>query len=201
MRRAAAAIRRGALVAGPTDTLYGVFADASNPRAVRNLFRAKGRPESKPILLLIDSIDRLQGLVGTLPPTFAPLVDRFWPGPLTLVLPAGSSVTEAVSAGSGTVAVRLPRSALVRDLARRANCPLTGTSANRSGRAGARSGHEVAQQLGGRIRLILDAGPVARLEPSTILDLCRGEPRILRPGCVGLPEIQSALGLRPSIRE
>lgn len=194
VRRAAAAIRRGALVAAPTDTLYGVLADASNPRAVRNLFRAKGRPESKPILLLIDSIDRLHGLVGSFPSAFTPLADRFWPGPLTLVLPAGAGVSEAVSAGTGTVAVRLPRSSLVRDLARRANCALTGTSANRSGRVGARSGREVAQQLGGRIRLILDAGPVARPEPSTILDLSCDEPRILRPGCIGLPEIQRVLG-------
>lgn len=201
MRRAAAAIRRGALVAGPTDTLYGVFADASNPRAVRNLFRAKGRPESKPILLLIDSIDRLHGLVGTLPSSFAPLADRFWPGPLTLVLPAGAGVSQAVSAGTGTVAVRLPRSSLVRKLARRANCPLTGTSANRSGKVGARSGREVAQQLGGRIRLILDAGPVARPEPSTILDLCCDEPRLLRPGCIGLPEIQRVLGRCQQMRE
>lgn len=200
VRRAAAAIRRGALVAAPTDTLYGLLADALNPQAVGKLFHAKGRPESKPILLLIDSFDALSGIVGTLPAAFAPLAERFWPGPLTMVLPAGSRVPEAVSAGTGTVAVRLPRSSLVRDLARRAKCPLTGTSANRSGKVGARSGTEVARQLGNRVRLVLDAGPVSRPEPSTILDLCSDEPRILRPGRVCLPEIQRALGSRSRTR-
>lgn len=194
VRRAAAAIRRGALVAAPTDTLYGLLADALNPQAVSKLFRAKGRPESKPILLLIDSFEALPCLVGTLPAAFAPLAQRFWPGPLTLVLPADARVPEAVTAGTGTVAVRLPSSSLVRDLARRAKCPLTGTSANRSGRIGARSGREVARQLGSRVRLVLDAGPVSRPEPSTILDLCSDEPRILRPGRIRLPEIQRALG-------
>lgn len=201
VRLAAAAIRRGALVAAPTDTLYGILADALNPLAVSKLFRAKGRPESKPILLLIDSRDALPGLVGTLPAAFAPLAERFWPGPLTLVLPASARVPEAVSAGTGTVAVRLPRSPLVRELARRAKCPLTGTSANRSGKVGARSGSEVARQLGSRVRLLLDGGPVARPEPSTILDLCSDEPRILRPGRIRLPEIQSALGSRWRLRE
>lgn len=201
VRRAAAAIRRGALVAAPTDTLYGLLADASNPQAVSKLFRAKGRPESKPVLLLIDSLDMLPRLVDRLPAAFAPLAERFWPGPLTLVLPAAARVPEAVSAGTRTVAVRLPRSSLVRDLARRAKCPLTGTSANRSGKVGARSGREVIRQLGSRVRLVLDAGPVARPEPSTILDLCSDEPRILRPGRIRLPEIRRALGGRMQVRE
>ena len=195
VRRAAMTIRRGRLVAALTDTLYGLLADARNELAVRNLYRAKGRPEAKPILLLIDSPSRLDSLVAEFPHAFDLLAARFWPGPLTLVLPARPDVPSSVTAGTGTVAVRLPGSPLVRALARRADCPLTGTSANRSGRTGARSAPEVVAQLGGRLRLVLDSGPAGRPQPSTILSLCEGEPRILRPGRIGLAAIDRALGL------
>ena len=196
--RASEAIRRGQVVAAPTDTLYGLLANASDCRAVQNLFRIKGRPESKPILLLIDSLARLDRIVRRRPRAFGPLAERFWPGPLTLVLPARDEVPDAVTAGTGTVAVRLPRSALVRALGRGANCPLTGTSANRSGRAGGRSADEVVAQLGNRVPLVLDAGRVRHSQPSTIVDLVSDEPRILRAGRVGAVEIERALrGVAP----
>ena len=160
---------------------------------MRDLFRIKGRPESKPILLLIDSLARLERIARWRPKAFGPLAERFWPGPLTLVLPARTEVPDAVTAGTGTVAVRLPRSAMVRALGRAANCPLTGTSANRSGRAGGRSADEVVAQLGDRVPLVLDAGRARHAQPSTIVDLVSDKPRILRAGRIGAIEIERAL--------
>lgn len=181
-RRAAEAIRQGEVVAARTDTLYGLLADAGNETVLRRLFRLKGRPENKPILVLIDSVDRLDGIVGGRPPGFLALASHFWPGPLTLVLPARPHLPELLTAGTGTVAVRLPRSPLVRGLARLARRALTGTSANRSGIPGARSAEEVAAHFGRRLPLILDSGRVARAEPSTIVDLAADPPRVLREG-------------------
>ena len=196
LRRASAEIRRGRVVAARTDTLYGLLADASNEAALRRVFRAKGRPESKPILLLVDSEAQLARLVRQLPPEFAPLARAFWPGPLTMVLPASSRVSSLVTAGSGTVAVRQPASPLVRCLARHARCALTGTSANRSGQRGARSADEVVSQLRYRVPLVLDSGRVSAPEPSTIVDLTTELPRILRQGRVSRVAIERTLGIR-----
>ena len=196
LRRASSEIRRGRVVAVRTDTLYGLLADASNAAALRRVFLAKGRPESKPILLLVDSEAQLARLVRYFPPEFAPLARAFWPGPLTMVLPASSRVPSLVTAGSGTVAVRRPASPLVRCLARHAGCALTGTSANRSGRGGARSAGEVVSQLRFRVPLVLDSGRVSEPEPSTIVDLTTGLPRILRQGRVSRAAIERTLGIR-----
>lgn len=196
VRRASSEIRRGRVVAVRTDTLYGLLADASNAAALRRVFLAKGRPESKPILLLVDAEAQLARLVRYFPPEFAPLARAFWPGPLTMVLPASSRVPSLVTAGSGTVAVRRPASPLVRCLARHAGCALTGTSANRSGRGGARSAGEVVSQLRFRVPLVLDSGRVSEPEPSTIVDLTTELPRILRQGRVSRAAIERTLGIR-----
>lgn len=196
IRRASSEIRRGRVVAARTDTLYGLLADASNEAALRRVFRAKGRPESKPILLLVDSEAQLARLASHFPPEFAALARAFWPGPLTMVLPASSRVPSLVTAGSGTVAVRQPASPLVRCLARHGGCALTGTSANRSGRMGARSADEVASQLRFRVPLVLDSGRVGEPEPSTIVDLTAELPRILRQGRVSRADIERTLGIR-----
>lgn len=184
VKRTARVIRAGGVAAIPTDTLYGLAADPFRAAAVRKLFRIKRRPETMPILLLIDGLQRMEALVEQPPAAFRLLAARFWPGPLTMILPAKPGVPEAVTAGSGTVAVRLPRSALIRSLVRFSGCPLTGTSANLSGRAGGRSADEAARQLGGLLDLLLDAGPVRRPLPSTIVDLSGRAPRIVRSGAV-----------------
>ena len=193
-RRGAELIRRGNVIAAPTDTLYGLLANARNHKALHEVFRIKGRPESKPVLLLIDSRRQIPGIAREIPNEFDALADAFWPGPLTMVLPARPEIPAIVTAGRDTVAVRLPRSPLVRALARQASCPLTGTSANLSGRAGARSASEVFAQLGRRLPLLLDAGRVDRPVPSTIVDLASGRPRILRQGRIGAAEIFRVLG-------
>ena len=197
IRRAAGMIRRGEVIAAPTDTLYGLLADARNPRALRRIFLVKGRSKAKPILLLVDSAATARRLATEIPETFPALAEAFWPGPLTIVLRARERLSPLVTAGRGTVAVRVPRSPLVAALARHTQRPLTGTSANLSGRPGARSADEVCAQLQARLPLVLDAGKVARPVPSTVLDLASGKPRVLRPGVVSAAQIERALqGLR-----
>ena len=195
LQSAADAIRGGRLIAAPTDTLYGLLADARNEAALRRIYRVKERPESKPILLLVDSLNQAREVAQEIPEAFPALADEFWPGPLTMVLRARDDLPTLVTAGLGTVAVRLPSSPLVRALSKRAQCPLTGTSANRSGMPGARSADEVYEQLGTRLTLLLDSGHVARPEPSTILDLASKQPRILREGRIGSGVIKRTLSL------
>ena len=195
LRLGADAIRRGQVIAAPTDTLYGLLADARNEDALRGIFRVKGRPESKPILLLLHSLSQVEEVAREIPDAFGALAEEFWPGPLTMVLLARDNLPPLVTAGLGTVAVRVPASALVRGLGEQAECPLTGTSANRSGRPGARSADEVQEQLGTRLPLLLDSGRVDRPEPSTIVDLHCGPPRILRKGRISFEEIKRTLSL------
>lgn len=193
VRLAAGVIRCGGVVAAPTDTLYGLLADAMRPRAVREVFRVKRRAPDKPILLLVDSLRRIDRVARDFPESFPVLAEAFWPGPLTVVLPARPAVPRSVTAGLDTVAVRLPGSPLVRALARQAACPLTGTSANLSRVSGAASSSEVFAQLGGRLQLLLDGGRVTRPVPSTIVDLSTGRPRVLRRGRTSPEAIDRAL--------
>ncbi len=194
IERVAAAIRRGEVVAIPTDTVYGLAADPFQPEAMRRLLRLKQRPEDKPILLLIDSLRQVEDLAARVPATLERLAARFWPGPLTVVLPAAPRVPEAITAGTGTVAVRLPGSQVTRQIVRAARRPLTGTSANVSGRPAAESAAQVREQLGRSLALILDAGPAPSRVPSTIVDLT-GEPRILREGAIPAAAVLSACKL------
>lgn len=165
----------------PTETVYGLAADPFQPAAVEQLFRLKGRPDDKPILLLVDSRSQVEALAARLPRGLEVLAARFWPGPVTVVLPAAAWVPERITAGTGTVAVRMPGSVLTRRLIRAARVPLTGTSANRSGRPPARSAREVCEQFRFGPLAVLDGGPSPTATPSTIVDLT-GEPRILREG-------------------
>jgi L-threonylcarbamoyladenylate synthase len=157
------------VVAIPTDTVYGLAADPFQPQAVERIFRLKGRPESKPMLLLVDSRRQVEMLVARLPPAFERVTVRYWPGPLTIVLPAGPAVPHWITAGTGTVAVRLPGSAMTREIIRAARVPLTGTSANRSGHPPARSAVQVQQAFPAELSLIVDGGPARCSAVSTLL--------------------------------
>ena len=192
LRRAAAAIRAGEVIAVPTDTVYGLAANPFHPAAAERIFAIKGRPESNPILLLIDSRAQLGLVTENLPEPFDRIAARFWPGPLTIVLPASAATPAAITARTGTVAVRLPASRLVRSLIRAAGCPLTGTSANRSGRRAATTASEVRRQLRKRVYYIVDGGRSRGRQPSAILDLT-GRPRILRPGAVSWTQLEKYL--------
>ena len=184
IRRVAHWIRSGAVVAIPTDTVYGLAADPFNEQAVAEIFRVKRRAETLPILLLLDSAARVDELASALPSSFARLARRFWPGPLTIVLPASLRVPETVTAGTGSIAVRLPASPLVRALARAVGGPLTGTSANVSGRPACLSASQINRQLGTSVPYIVNGGVSRARRPSTIVDLT-GEPRVLREGAIG----------------
>ena len=192
VRRIASSIRRGAVVALPTDTVYGLAANPHDDKAVRRLFRLKKRPETKPILLLIDGWRRLAPLVSTFPPRFQEIASRFWPGPLTVILPASKSVPELITAGTGNVAVRCPGSPLIRMLSRSLRSPLTGTSANLSGLAAATTAKEVIRQFGTRLCYVVDGGRSAGRQVSTIVDLS-GEPCVIRSGAIPIEELDAYL--------
>ena len=192
IRSVAQLIRSGEIVAVPTDTVYGLAADPFRKGVAERIFEIKRRPESNPILLLIDSLEQLSSLAQDLPPAFRRIAGAFWPGPLTLVVPSSPLVPAAITAGTGTVAVRMPGAPLVRRLIRASGCPLTGTSANLSGSPAATTANEVKRQLSGRVYHIVDGGRSRLSQPSTILDLT-SEPRIVRQGAVSWTELAKYL--------
>jgi L-threonylcarbamoyladenylate synthase len=192
--RAAAVLRAGGLVAFPTETVYGLGASALDEAAVRRIFAAKGRPAANPLIVHLAGAEEARRVVGDWPELAARLAERFWPGPLTLVLPRGPAVPAVVAAGGPTVAVRVPAHPVARELIRRAGVPIAAPSANRSTRLSpTRAGH-VLRDLGGAIDLILDGGPTAGGIESTVLDLTGRPPRLLRPGLVTRAAIEAVIG-------
>jgi L-threonylcarbamoyladenylate synthase len=185
--RAAAAVLAGAgLVAVPTETFYGLAASALNPAAVRRIFTVKGRAADKPLLLLVDSIQMAETLAADIPPAARPLMARHWPGALTLVLRARPAVPEAVTAGTGTVGVRLSSHPVATGLVRAFGQPITAPSANREGAAPPVTAGDVKVGLGDAVDLVIDAGPTAGGLPSTVLDITVDPPRVIRQGAVKL---------------
>lgn len=195
LESAAGILKRGGLCALPTETVYGLAADGLNPAAVEKIFLAKGRPQDNPLILHIDSLETLDKLCELSGET-ARRVDqvvRFWPGPLTLVLPRRPLVPDVVTAGMETVAVRFPANPVARELIRRAGVPLAAPSANTSGRPSPTTAGHVAADLGGKIDCIVDGGPCAVGLESTVLSLA-GRPRLLRPGYITLEQLTQVLG-------
>jgi L-threonylcarbamoyladenylate synthase len=193
LTRALEILRGGGLVAFPTDTVYGVGALAFDAAAVESIYAVKDRPNEKAIPVLLGSADDLTKVAAEVPPMALTLAARFWPGPLTLVVPKHPSLPEAVSA-TATVGVRVPDHAAARRLLQAAG-PMAVTSANRSGQPSPSSASEVLAQLGGRIALILDGGKTPGGVPSTVVDCVGAEPKILREGPVTQAEIRRSLGL------
>ena len=182
--RAVDLLRRGEVIAHPTDTVYGLAAHALLPRAVARLYQVKQRPAHLAIPLLLADPADLDLVCVDVPPVARALADRFWPGALSLVLRRAPTLPDAATAGGPTVAVRLPDDDLVRRLGRALGAPLAATSANLHGQPPPVTAAQVGATLGGRIRLILDGGPCTGGIPSTILDLTTSPPAILRPGPV-----------------
>lgn len=176
----------------PTDTVYGLAGNPFLSGVAERIFRIKRRPETCPILLLIDSLERLENLVREPPHIFQKIAAEFWPGPLTVILPATDRVPQAITAGTGTVAVRWPAAALPRALIRAAGSPLTATSANLSGRPAALTAAEVQRELGANIDCIVDGGRAPRLLPSTMIDLTRNC-RIIREGAIPASRLKAFL--------
>ena len=181
---AVSAIAAGGLVAFPTDTLYGLGADPRSPAALSRLFLSKRRPGDRPIPLVAASIDQVRASVGTLTPMGERLASQFWPGPLTLIIPASPSLCREIHLGTGKVAVRVPDHDVARALARVAGHALTSTSANISGGEAAATADEAAAALGDSLDVIIDAGPVTGGLPSTIVDVTGDEPALVRAGAV-----------------
>jgi len=189
---AAGAIGRGELVLLPTDTVYGVAADAFTPAAVTGLLAAKNRGRAMPVPVLIGEASTLAGLVLGLPAVASRLAEAFWPGGLTLVLEHAPSLAWDLGDAEGTVAVRLPGDDLTRDLLRRTG-PLAVSSANRSGRPAATTAQEAAAQLGDHAAVVLDGGPRSSSAASTIVDCTGPTPRVLRVGAIPVEKLRAVV--------
>jgi L-threonylcarbamoyladenylate synthase len=182
---AADALRSGGVVAFPTETFYGLGAAHGSEAAVARIFRIKGRPDDKPLLLLVSSVAMAE-TVAEVTPQARILMARYWPGALTLVLRARSGVSPLVTAGTGTIGVRHSAHRVPTDLVACLGSPVTAPSANRSGGPPPTTAAEVVEEFGGRIDVVLDAGPTAGGQPSTVLDLTVSPPLVRRRGAVVL---------------
>jgi L-threonylcarbamoyladenylate synthase len=180
-------LRHSGVVAFPTETYYGLAVDPTDALALARLFALKQRPESNPLLLLIDQLDQLMEVVSEIPKEYRRLIEMFWPGPLTLIFPARPELSPLVTGGTGTVGVRISPHPVARELVRRVGRPVTATSANLSGRAPAASVAEVIAQFGEKIDWTIDGGPASGGLCSTVCTLERGKLVVLRRGQVVLP--------------
>ena len=184
IERAAALLRAGSVVAFPTETFYALGAAALEAGAVKRIFEVKGRPEAKPLLILVDTPEMVDALVSAVSPRARELIARYWPGALTLVLRAGARVPSELTAGTGTVGVRLSPHPVARGLVRALGAPVTAPSANPSGLAPPTTAAEVRHYFDGAVALVLDGGPVPGGLPSTVIDATVDPPRVLRQGAV-----------------
>ncbi len=192
---AAAALRHGDLVILPTETVYGLAADASNAEAVARIFAAKGRPRFNPLIAHVDSV-AAAARVGVMPPMGEALADRFWPGPLTLVLPVreGSPVCELARAGLDSVAVRVPGHPVARAALEAFGGPVVAPSANRSGRPSPTTLDDAVEETGGAAAAAMDGGPCAVGLESTVVSLLGDRPRLLRPGSITREQLEAVVG-------
>jgi tRNA threonylcarbamoyl adenosine modification protein (Sua5/YciO/YrdC/YwlC family) len=193
MRYAAEFIRRGELVAIPTDTFYGIAADPFNLAAVEQIYRVKGRPETRALPILVNTIAQAISLSRDVPYTFHKLAAKFWPGPLTLLVEASTGVPLKVTAHTGNVALRWPKSAVVDALIDLVNGPITGTSGNISGQPACATAVELLEQMGDRLPLIIDAGVSPGNLASTIVKLEGDDWAVMRAGVITEEQIRSAL--------
>jgi L-threonylcarbamoyladenylate synthase len=194
VQHAAEIIKRGGIVAFPTETVYGLGADAFAPLAVARIFEVKKRPHFDPLIVHVADPDDLGRLVTDIPGPARKLINRFWPGPLTVVLPRRDEVPDIVTAGLPTVAVRMPRHAMAKRLIELSGAPIAAPSANPFGYVSPTTAEHVREQLDDQADLILDGGPCPVGVESTILSFSEERPRLLRPGGVPLEEIESVIG-------
>lgn len=187
-------LRQGQLVAIPTETVYGLAADARNPEAVESIFAAKGRPADNPLIVHIARMEDWDGLVTNVTLEARRLAEAFWPGPLTLILPAADCVPSVVRGGLSTVAVRFPSHPVAQAVILHAGCPLAAPSANRSGSPSPTNAARVLEDMQGRIAAVLDGGDSEVGVESTVVDMCQTPPRLLRPGGVTPAMLEEVIG-------
>ncbi len=194
IRIAADIIKKGGLVAFPTETVYGLGADALNSKAVLVLFKAKKRPLDNPPIVHISNVKEVYTLVEAVPPKAEKLMKKFWPGPLTLIFKRSKTIPDVTVAGLDTIAIRMPKHNVALALIRESNCPIAAPSANLAGRPSPTTAQHVLEDLEGRIDAVLDAGPTRIGVESTVLDLAVDPPQILRPGGTSLESLKKVLG-------
>lgn len=194
LHTAAQLLKDGGLVGIPTETVYGLGANGLDETAVRGIFAAKGRPQDNPLILHIPSEDWLERYCRDIPDTAYALAGRFWPGPLTMILPRRDIVPDVVTAGLDTVGVRCPDHAVCREIIQLAGVPVAAPSGNRSGKPSPTRAQHMREDMDGRVDAIVDGGPCRVGVESTIVDLTCTPPRLLRPGGVTLEQLRAVLG-------
>ncbi len=198
--RAAELLRAGELVALPTETVYGLGADALNPAAVGRIFAAKGRPADHPLIVHLPDAEHLVRWARAIPKEAIALARAFWPGPLTLILKREEGVPDEVTGGQDTVGLRVPDHPVALALLAAFGSGIAAPSANRFGRISPTTATHVVEELGDKVALVLDGGPCQVGIESTILDLSRDTPEILRPGAVSADDIARVIGRRPAVK-
>ena len=199
VQQAAEIIRRGGLVAFPTETVYGLGGNALDPEASRKIYAAKGRPSDNPLIVHVSCIEEVPPLVAEFPEAARKLMEAFWPGPLTIVMPKAACVPYETTGGLETVAIRCPENRVTLAFIKAAGVPIAGPSANTSGKPSPTEAAHVYHDLNGKIDMILDDGPVGIGVESTILDLTGAVPTLLRPGAITVEELSEALGTKVEI--
>ena len=199
IERAAQVLRAGGLVAFPTETVYGLGADASNDDAVRKIFAAKGRPVDHPVIVHFPSANALSQWARSVPEEVCALAEAFWPGPLTLILRRSERVPDIVTGAQETVGVRVPGHRMALELLRAFGGAVAAPSANRFGRVSPTTAEHVRAELSDKVDMILDGGPCDVGLESTILDMSSAKPRLLRPGAVSLRQLADVLGKEPLV--
>ena len=187
-------LKNGELVALPTETVYGLGANGLDPQAVAKIFAAKGRPQDNPLILHVTGMEQIADFCHSIPENAYRLAEKFWPGPLTMVLPARDTVPKCTTAGLPTVAVRCPDNAVTREIIRLAGVPIAAPSANLSGKPSTTTAEHVLHDHNGKLRLIVDGGPCRVGVESTIVDLTEERPRLLRPGGITPEQLIAVLG-------
>jgi L-threonylcarbamoyladenylate synthase len=194
IQKAAGIIQEGGLVAFPTETVYGLGGDALNPYAVAAIFEAKNRPTFDPLIVHVADIRQAEILVHRFPEKALKLIDKFWPGPLTIVLPKSSLVPDIVTSSLPNVAIRVPNHPMALELIRESGRPIAAPSANPFGQVSPTTAEHVRKSLGNKVDMILDGGPCLVGVESTIISFAEKEPTLLRPGGLSLEEIESIIG-------
>jgi L-threonylcarbamoyladenylate synthase len=191
---AAQVLKSGGLVAFPTETVYGLGANALDQNAVKGIYKAKGRPSDNPLIVHIANTDSVRELTDSIPFVAPVLMEAFWPGPLTLVMPRSKKISDIITAGLDTVAIRMPSHPIAAELIRKAGIPVAAPSANSSGRPSPTLAKHVIEDLKGKVDVIIDGGISNVGVESTVLDITVTPPMILRPGGVTLEQLRSVLG-------
>ncbi|MCR4925412.1 MAG: threonylcarbamoyl-AMP synthase [Clostridiales bacterium] len=193
-QKAGELLKNGELVAIPTETVYGLGANALDAKAVSNIFKAKGRPQDNPLIVHISEFDEIKPLVREIPETAIKLAEKFWPGPLTMIMKKSELIPDEVSAGLDTVAIRMPSHKIARKIIKQAGIPIAAPSANTSGLPSPTTAQHVMNDMNGKISAVVDGGECEVGVESTVITLVTNPPKLLRPGGITFEQLKSVLG-------